>query len=482
MDCLTYKIRNTLSARLGKWVVLFCTLLFMAVLWIMLWFARQAVKEEAIEKARSTLDSAVLSIDNELADVETAVRNSVWHVESHLDDPDMMMSLSRSIVEVNPAIEGCAIAFEPDFYPSKGRYYMAYYHRVGNHIVRSDHFGDVPYAEQEWVTLPLLSGRPGWINPLTVSKYSPHPITTYSMPLFSEPGTPAVGVLAVDVALEGLSATIQSARPFSRTYCAMMDQNGTFIIHPDSTQVGNITVWDQLERFPSHEGERLAKAMLSGESGSMVMDFWGYANYVFYRPFKSIGWSVDIVCPESEIFASYRYLLRVAIALSLAGLLVLLLFILFYIGWQMRPLYKLDASVQQLAQGKFDQPLPSTSRADEIGHMQRAFSEMQQSLASYLEKISVQQQELDQRGEALRAAYDRTKEAENAKAVFMHSASDQLTHPVVVIGDIVDRIHQDHARFDPDEIGHMTQQLSDQTSCVLELLDRMIAVSTTTPK
>ena len=84
-------IRSSLSARLSLWIVTIATILFVAVLWIMLWFAHRALEEETTQKALATLDSASLTIDNELSNIETAVRNMRWVIEQHIDYPDAMI-------------------------------------------------------------------------------------------------------------------------------------------------------------------------------------------------------------------------------------------------------------------------------------------------------------------------------------------------------------------------------------------------------
>ena len=135
-------ILSSLSARLSLWIVTIATILFVAVLWIMLWFAHRALEEEATQKALATLESASLTIDNELSKIETAVRNMRWAIEQHIDYPDAMMGLSRQMLETNPSIEGCNIAFRPDYYPSKGHYFMVYNQRLDHNIVGSDNYSN----------------------------------------------------------------------------------------------------------------------------------------------------------------------------------------------------------------------------------------------------------------------------------------------------------------------------------------------------
>ena len=102
---------------------------------------------------------------------------------------------------------------------------------------------------------------------------------------------------------------------------------------------------------------------------------------------------------------------------------------------------------------------------------------MQQSLSAYLEEIDLQQAKRDERGEALRHAYEHTKEADKAKAAFMHSATDQLMAPVAVISDVVGKIYAEHTQLAHDEMEKMTDEIAAHTKTVTGLLDRMIEVS-----
>jgi methyl-accepting chemotaxis protein/sigma-B regulation protein RsbU (phosphoserine phosphatase) len=256
-----------------------------------------------------------------------------------------------------------------------------------------------------------------------------------------------------------------------------MNRQGSFIVHPDTTMLNPGSLKNQLEMYPSEEGQRLAEAMKNGESGSIVLRLGDTEYYVFYCPSRNPDWSLNIFCPSDEIFESYHQLLRLVIIVTIVGLLVLLLFSLFHIAGQLLPLYRLDKSAQKLAEGHFDVAIADTSRQDEIGHLQRAFRAMQQSLAVYLEKITEQRKSIDERGEELRTAYMHVKEEENAKAAFIHSATDQLSSPIIEISLAVSRMGQEHSRLTHDEIVRLAHTVDVQTQIVVDLLDKMLKVA-----
>ena len=154
-------INKTLSVRLSLIVVLSMAILLMASLMVMLFFSRKAVKEEAIQKASQTLEGTVQRIDNILLSVEQAAGNIYFTMYPHLGRSDMMTTYCRELVEANPYVTGCAIAFRPNYYPGH-ELFMAYMHRAsvadGDSIVQSETFANTPYTEQVWFTRPMQTG------------------------------------------------------------------------------------------------------------------------------------------------------------------------------------------------------------------------------------------------------------------------------------------------------------------------------------
>ena len=120
---------NKLSTKISLKVVSLVAVLLAVALIAMLHFSRKTVREEAILEAEQTLDGTVEHIDEVLLSVEQSTGNMYYNMYSHIDNPEMMYVYSRRLVESNPYIAGCAIAFEPYFYKDRGELFMAYFHR-----------------------------------------------------------------------------------------------------------------------------------------------------------------------------------------------------------------------------------------------------------------------------------------------------------------------------------------------------------------
>ena len=124
------RARQSLSARLSRWIVFFAAAIFVAALGYMAVVARKAVRKEAVLGANRVLDNTVLRVNGILEDVELVADNLEGRIYQNLDNPDTMFDLSREVVATNAFLNGCSISFEPDYFKEKGRYFSAYSNRI----------------------------------------------------------------------------------------------------------------------------------------------------------------------------------------------------------------------------------------------------------------------------------------------------------------------------------------------------------------
>lgn len=475
MKNLIITIRQSLSARLSLWVVGFVAIFFIAALFVMFYYARAAVKKEALAKSEAALDGMIQRIDNRLREVEKASVNMSWNVEHHLDDPVAMQKITHKMLDCNRFIVGCAIALDPSFCDSKDCQTMFCSYRGSDSISMADHFGNRPYTEQKWYTWPMATGETMWSDPTIENLRGGYPVMGYSIPIRN--GNRVVGVFVSAISLEWLSNTIEEARPSERTYCSLMNQDGVFIIHPDTAYLQAQTVFQQLEEYPDDNLKRLADAMLSGNSGYMSINLYNTDSYVFYKPYRNTGWAANIVSPKSDVFATYNRLLKRMIAVMIVGLLVLLLYCCYIIHVQLLPLRLLDVSAQRLAAGHFDSPIADSYRKDELGALQRSFRAMQRSLGRYLGVIEQRRMVLDKQNEALRVAREKVREADRLKSDFVHNMTDQIIQPVTAIDELVNRIYEEHTHLKHNEVVAMVSEMSGHTRKATQLLDKAIEVS-----
>lgn len=105
------------SLRLNLMVVCETLLLLFLSLAVLLYFSRQALKDEAKHDAEETLEGTVQHIDNILMSVEQSAYITYEDLKGHLNEPDRMVTYCREVVKNNPYVGGCAIAFKPHYFP-----------------------------------------------------------------------------------------------------------------------------------------------------------------------------------------------------------------------------------------------------------------------------------------------------------------------------------------------------------------------------
>ena len=438
-------INKSLSIRLSLMIVLAMSILLLASMVCMLYFSRKAVKEEATLNAQQTLDGTISRIDNVLLSAEQTAGNFYFMMLPHLNQPEQMYKFSRELVESNPFIIGCAIAFEPGFY-EEGKEFMAYYHRADEYdstLVRSETFGYSRYTQQAWYKQPIQTGRSGWMNPMSDVEGVTDPIVTFGLPIHQSGSEKPIGVMGIDVSLKLLSDVVLASKPSRHSYSILFDGDGTYIVHPDTSKLFHQTIFTQ-EEYKTEDGlKEAADAMLRGESGYRPFMMNGAKQFIFYKPFtrlavkgrsmETLNWHVGIVYPKEDVYGEYDNLLYYVFALAIVGLILMYILCHVIIRYMLHPLKLLTTSAQRIAEGKFDERIPASHHSNEIGHLQDNFRAMQQSLAVNIGEMEQQKATLQEREEELKKAYNDIKKADRMKTAFLHNMTNQMINPAAQI-------------------------------------------------
>lgn len=494
MKRLTEIIKKSLSVRISLMVVFSMTILLMASMAVMLYYSRKAVKEEALQKATQTLESTVQQIDNIMLSIEQTTGNIFFSMLPHIDNPDTMYSFAKKLVDTNPYVAGCAIAFEEGYFKDQQNFF--YVHRgdsagkayANKNIVHDDMFGNRPHTQQAWFTKPMESGIAAWINPLADMKDTDEsPIITYSLPLYGNPAKLAkgekwkpVGVIGVDMSLSLLSTIVADAKLSKNSYCTLLDSDGSYIVHPLEDKLMNKSALSVKEQ----SAKEAAQAMVSGDTGYRPFTLDGTDYYVFYKPFKRIDipgiptnnvkWSAGIVYPEDNIFGEYNNLTFYVWGIAIVGLMLLFLLCRTFVHRQLKPLLMLDKQAQRIAQGNYHEPVPDSKREDEVGRLQDNFSQMQKTLSSSIGKLEKLTTELEQHGIELAAAYKQTQKAERMKTAFLHNMTNQMLAPADAIGKDVEALCDKDAQMNHAQLAEDIQQ---KGNTIADLLKNLINMS-----
>lgn len=482
-------INRHLSVRLSLIVVSSMALLLMASLIVMLYFSRKAIKEEALQKAKQTLEATVERIDNILLSVEQSTGNFFFTMYPNFSQADMMETYCRRLVESNPYIVGSVMAFKPGYFPGREGF-MVYFHRenlspTSETIIEANTRNNMTYTKERWYTHPMKVAMPGWQTLMSDGEIGHEPIITFCLPIPGPDGHP-VGIMSAGVSLSLLSHIVEAAKPSPNSYCTLLDKDGSYIVHPNSNRLINETIYTQLEGTSDPSAKEAAEAMISGETGYKDFSMYGTDYYVFYTPFKrtaiagrameKLGWSAGIIYPEDDIFGDYNSLTYYVLAIAVIGLLLIFLLSRQIIHIQLKPLLMLTESAQRIAKGNYSEVIPNSRHKDEIGQLQGNFQKMQQSLGAYIGKLEQLTSTLEERDKSLRVAYVQAQKADRMKTAFLHNMTNQMVGPAEAINNDVEALVHG--------MGHTTVPITQRVDDILqngntitELLNNLISVS-----
>ena len=407
-------IQHSLSMRLSFLILGFAIAIFVVSLGVLFYQSRELVKQEAFQRAAQVLNNSALQVTEIMNEVETSTNNIDWLVHSHLE-PDSIKYYSRRMLELNPHVNGCSIAFEPFFFEDEGEYFSAY-SGYTNDTIETEQEGsdDYRYFDLEWYKRPKETGETAWVEPFF--DYFPDTvvieemITSYSKPLQDGKGK-FIGVISTDLSLKWLSKMLVEEKPYPHSYCIVLGKEGNYIVHPDTTKLLSKTIFS--DRDPTWDADIIAlgEDMLANTEGMSQVKLNDEMCWVLYRKLPQTDWRLAIVCPESDIFKSYNRLLYIVIAIIVVGLLLLLVFCSRIVNNAIVPLNQLARRSHHIAKGHFDEHLSQSERQDAVGQLQNSFDTMQQSLSEYVNDIQRMNTEIEQRNEDLVKANELANEA-----------------------------------------------------------------------
>ena len=427
-------IRRSLSAKLSLSILLLAIPIFVLSLGILFVQSRYIIKKEAMEHAKSLLNTTMQRLDRNMMAVETATDIYDWEITENLQ-PDSLLALTRRVVTRNPHVDGCSISMEPDVFPQIGRYFSVYTVRETDTIT-SVIEQEYEYFEKIWYKTPHNLNKPCWVTyfdesdslELTISGL----IASYGKPIYSSDNQ-FIGVISSDISLIRLSKDITAEKPYPNSYFMMLGKEGHYFIHPDSTKLFTHTIFDDVDPREQADLIALGHEMTAGNQGSMAVVIDGTPCLVCYQPMHGTEWSLAIVCPESDILNDYHALANIIALLIAFGLLLILIFCHRAVAHAIRPINQLLTKTQTIASGNYEVHIPKSNRNDVVGRLQNSFATMLQSLNFHMGSIRYTAEQTENRNQELLQAMRLAEEADRNKTTFIQNVTHQIRTPLNII-------------------------------------------------
>ena len=352
-------------------LIIVATLLIELTIGIQYWVVKDSVRQEVQRLAEDELERVSLEVGDMLDDVEIASRSMSWAIEQNIDRPDALNSILRALIAENRNILNCAVAFSPDYFPKRGRFFepLATRNAVDSIVTLNAGSEAHNYFNYEWYRRALDSDSAVWSEPYLNTAGNQAMVTSYSRPIHNMAGKP-VAVLVADVTLDGLSEMANRHHLYPSSYSLILSREGRLMVDQnDSSHV--------LKQRAGND--EMSRRMMAGERGHMmIVNTAGEKCLAFFAPIRQeTGWSMAVVCKEREIYHDLRRLQFLMFLLTLLGAAGIA-FIVYHSARNMRQLQRAETErlrinnelrlAGDIQQGMLPKPLsPGPSMVDVAG-------------------------------------------------------------------------------------------------------------------
>ena len=280
------------QSRGGLWVLIVAAVLLESIAAIQYLYSRAAIRDEAERRAKTELRRAELEIEKHTIEMETAAKTLAMLAEKNVNNPDSVYSATRLIVRAIRNTSSLAVAYVPDYFPRKGRYFEICSSRISEDSIYTRQIGSAQhdYTEMEWFQRGLTLDSCTWSEPYLDDSGSREMVVSCSCPVHDAEGR-VVAVVCVDLALGYLHQLSDYLQLYQDSYYSIRSSSGLDIVaRPDTVAGGKY----------EHFNEEI----------------------------DATGWQISIIIPKDVIYADLKRVGLIVAMLMLLGM-VLLMFILY---------------------------------------------------------------------------------------------------------------------------------------------------------
>ena len=296
-------------------VIILAALLLELTTGILYYSAQNTIQENVERIIQREMNALNLCIRNKLARVEVTLDNMSWVVSRDLEKADWMFEITEMLVKDNSVINGSAIAFVPNYYPERGRWFEPSTVRMADGSIENLQVGSAnhDYTKSEFYTVPMATDSCIWSKPYMDIDGSQVEVTTYSVPVHDDDGR-TVAVVIADISLDWLEDVMNEDKVYKSTQRFL------------TTGSYNLLGGEDNPMF--REAVKILKTDGDKEGYFTAKDKHGDKKHVFYAPIGGkTDWVLINILDDSDVFGKLRrirffLLLPVMVGLFFIGFIV----------------------------------------------------------------------------------------------------------------------------------------------------------------
>ena len=296
-------------------VIILAALLLELTTGILYYSAQNIIQQNVERTIQREMNTLNLCVRNKLTKIEVTLDNMSWVVSRDLENANWMFEITEMLVKDNSVINGSAIAFTPNYYPKKGRWFEPSTVRKADGSIENLQVGSAnhDYTKSEFYTVPMATDSCIWSEPYMDIDGSQIEVTTYSVPVHDDDGR-KVAVVIADISIDWLDDIINEEKVYKSTQ--------RFI----TTGSYNLLGGEDTPMFK--ETVRILKTDSDKEGYFTAKDEHGDKKHVFYAPIGGrTDWVLINILDDNDVFGKLRrirffLLLPVMIGLLFIGFII----------------------------------------------------------------------------------------------------------------------------------------------------------------
>lgn len=379
---------QSLRARLNFWVLVLSMAIFGSIAVVFHVYSYGRERQAAVNYNHLRLDNMAMNIEQKVRNVEYSVQKTLPIIEDHLDNPDELSAIVEQWVRDDSLVMGGSIAFEPYYYPNRGKWFMPYvFIDSDEHAICKQLGSDrYDYHHKEWYASAKASRGGIWSEPYFDDGGGQTFMVTYAYPLRDNHDN-VYAVITADVALSQLTQVVHSLQLYSDSRTFLATSRGTFLSHWREDMECNANVNQFADSINSKNARKLAAEIMAGREGTMNIELKGPDELAFYTTVPKVGWRLCTFCSYTSIMGELRTTAFTVLAIFIVGLILLSILVRFLLRHEMLPLEHLAEAARQIGCGDFNVELPNIEGRDELRSIRDSFATMQQSLTEYIAEL-----------------------------------------------------------------------------------------------
>ena len=310
----------------GLTLILLAALLLEVISGIQYYYTHCMLAEELEKRAELELTTKVILTKSNLNLAVNSVNGHLWDVMRNIHQPDSMLDVAECVLRSHKNLLGCGIAFEPNFYPMKGRLYEPYAYWHDGDVVKAQIAGDHHDYTQNASYQKVVHTREWlWTEPYYYEEAKTSMIT-YVQPL-KDANDSIMAVFMLDLSTDWLGDTLNYRQLYPSSYTLLLSEQGKLIAGPRTTEKNE----EDIRRIIAVVNDDNTGKLLCSKENTRTYSFEsssGDEAFVFTAKFKTDPqWQMVVVCYEDEVFGPLRdvrvnILLMMLVGFAIMGFIV----------------------------------------------------------------------------------------------------------------------------------------------------------------